>query len=197
MSAHERLVAALRGHALVIGEVTLTSGAKAQYLIDARRAILRPDGFTALSELVADRARALGATADCPPRATRAPLRPFYRCAAAVVSRGRILMHRRETGWLSGMWELPGEEADRLGDARKRFRRRFPTASPWPVAVIEQPIAGRRVRVEVYRTPGAPPGARDRWMTASAIEGSASPSLTKKIVRRIVPDPSGRRTISK
>ena len=63
MSAHERLVAALRGHALVIGEVTLTSGAKAQYLIDARRAILRPDGFTALSELVADRARALGATA--------------------------------------------------------------------------------------------------------------------------------------
>ena len=63
MSAHERLVAALRGHALVIGEVTLTSGAKAQYLIDARRAILRPDGFTALSELVAERARALGATA--------------------------------------------------------------------------------------------------------------------------------------
>ena len=63
MSAHERLVAALRGHALVIGEVTLTSGAKAQYLIDARRAILRPEGFTALSELVADRARALGATA--------------------------------------------------------------------------------------------------------------------------------------
>src|SRR4051794_28975578 len=63
MSAHERLVAALRGHALVIGEVTLTSGAKAQYLIDARRAILRPDGFSALSELVADRARSLGATA--------------------------------------------------------------------------------------------------------------------------------------
>ena len=63
MSAHERLVAALRGHALVIGEVTLTSGAKAQYLIDARRAILRPDGFTALSELVANRARAWDATA--------------------------------------------------------------------------------------------------------------------------------------
>ena len=63
MSAHERLVAELRRHALVVGEVTLTSGAKAQYLIDAKRAILRPEGFAALAELVADRARAIGATA--------------------------------------------------------------------------------------------------------------------------------------
>jgi orotate phosphoribosyltransferase len=63
MSAHERLVAELRRHALVVGEVTLTSGAKAQYLIDAKRAILRPAGFAALAELVADHARAVGATA--------------------------------------------------------------------------------------------------------------------------------------
>jgi orotate phosphoribosyltransferase len=56
-------VAELREHALVIGEVTLSSGATAQYYIDAKRAILRPAGFAALSELVADRARALGATA--------------------------------------------------------------------------------------------------------------------------------------
>src|SRR4051794_9278184 len=63
MSAHDRLVDELRHHALIIGEVTLTSGATAQYLIDAKRAILRPQGFSALGELVADRARALGATA--------------------------------------------------------------------------------------------------------------------------------------
>jgi len=63
MSAHERLVVELRRHALIVGEVTLTSGAKAQYLIDAKRAILRPAGFAALAELVADRARAVGATA--------------------------------------------------------------------------------------------------------------------------------------
>ena len=48
MSARERLVAELREHALVIGEVTLTSGAKAQYLVDAKRAILLPAGFSAL-----------------------------------------------------------------------------------------------------------------------------------------------------
>lgn len=61
--ARERLVAELREHALVIGEVTLTSGAKAQYLVDAKRAILLPAGFRALGELVASQARSLGATA--------------------------------------------------------------------------------------------------------------------------------------
>ena len=43
-AARERLIAELREHALVIGEVTLTSGRTAQYLIDAKRAILRPAG---------------------------------------------------------------------------------------------------------------------------------------------------------
>jgi orotate phosphoribosyltransferase len=62
-SARERLLRELREHALVIGEVVLTSGRTAQYLVDAKRAILRPDGFLALAELVAGQARAWGATA--------------------------------------------------------------------------------------------------------------------------------------
>ena len=62
-SARERLIAALREHALVIGEVVLTSGRTAQYLVDAKRAILLPSGFGALSELVAAQAQAWGATA--------------------------------------------------------------------------------------------------------------------------------------
>ena len=61
--ARERLVAELREHALVIGEVTLTSGATAQYYVDAKRAILLPKGFRALGELVAAEARRAGATA--------------------------------------------------------------------------------------------------------------------------------------
>jgi orotate phosphoribosyltransferase len=61
--ARERLISELRDHALVIGEVTLTSGRTAQYLIDAKRAILRPAGFRALAELVADQVRAFQATA--------------------------------------------------------------------------------------------------------------------------------------
>ncbi|MFL5859329.1 MAG: orotate phosphoribosyltransferase [Solirubrobacteraceae bacterium] len=63
MSARERLLVALRAHALVIGEVVLTSGATARYLVDAKRAILLPAGFHALSELVAEQTRAWNATA--------------------------------------------------------------------------------------------------------------------------------------
>jgi orotate phosphoribosyltransferase len=57
-TARVRLLEELREHALVIGEVVLTSGRTAQYLVDAKRAILRPAGFRALAELVAAQARA-------------------------------------------------------------------------------------------------------------------------------------------
>lgn len=61
--ARERLVAELREHALVLGEVTLTSGARAEYYVDAKRALLRPAAFLAVSELVAATADEVGATA--------------------------------------------------------------------------------------------------------------------------------------
>jgi len=63
MSAKATLIEELRRHALVIGEVTLTSGATAQYYVDAKRAILRPAGFGAVAELVAGYARHWEATA--------------------------------------------------------------------------------------------------------------------------------------
>jgi orotate phosphoribosyltransferase len=59
----DRLIALLREHALVIGEITLTSGARASYYVDAKRAILLPEGFAALGELLAAQAREWGATA--------------------------------------------------------------------------------------------------------------------------------------
>ncbi len=63
MNARETLIEELRRHALVVGEVTLTSGATAQYLVDAKRAVLRPAGFGALGELVAAYAEEWEATA--------------------------------------------------------------------------------------------------------------------------------------
>jgi orotate phosphoribosyltransferase len=62
-AAQARLRAELREHALVIGEVTLTSGAVAQYYVDAKRAILRPAGFEALGRLLAAQVGAWGGTA--------------------------------------------------------------------------------------------------------------------------------------
>ena len=62
-NARDTLIEQLREHALVIGEVTLTSGRTAQYYVDVKRAILLPAGFTALGELVAAEAQRLGATA--------------------------------------------------------------------------------------------------------------------------------------
>jgi orotate phosphoribosyltransferase len=63
VDARDRLIALLREHALVLGEITLTSGARASYYVDVKRAILLPEGFAALGELVAAQAREWGASA--------------------------------------------------------------------------------------------------------------------------------------
>ena len=62
-TARGRLVAELREHALIIGEVVLSSGATAHYYVDAKRATLRPAGFAAMAELVAHHADRWDATA--------------------------------------------------------------------------------------------------------------------------------------
>jgi len=61
--ARETLLQSLRKNALIIGEVVLTSGRSAQYLVDVKRSILLPAGFAALAELVAAQAADWGATA--------------------------------------------------------------------------------------------------------------------------------------
>jgi orotate phosphoribosyltransferase len=63
MDATLRLVDDLRRHALVLGEVTLTSGRRASYYVDAKRSLLRPAGFAACGELVRAFAEEVGATA--------------------------------------------------------------------------------------------------------------------------------------
>jgi orotate phosphoribosyltransferase len=62
-SARRNLIEQLREHALVVGRVTLTSGAEADYYVDAKRAILRPEGFAALAVLVAAQVAEWGGTA--------------------------------------------------------------------------------------------------------------------------------------
>jgi orotate phosphoribosyltransferase len=108
----ERLVAELRRHAVVVGQVTLTSGRKAEYYVDAKRAILRPDGFRALGELVAAEAERVRATAvggltmgadpvACAALAAGAPVKAFF-----------VRKERKQHGlqrWIEGPELRPGE----------------------------------------------------------------------------------------
>jgi orotate phosphoribosyltransferase len=87
-AARQTLLAELREHSLVIGEVTLSSGAVAQYYVDARRALLRPAGFLAAGELIA--AAALEAGADAVGGPATAAIPPS--CAALAVPAGQGLL---------------------------------------------------------------------------------------------------------
>jgi orotate phosphoribosyltransferase len=87
-AARRSLLAELREHALVIGDVTLSSGRKAAYYVDARRALLRPAGFLAAGELIAAAARELGADAVGGPATAAIP----PTCAALAVPGGERLV---------------------------------------------------------------------------------------------------------
>jgi orotate phosphoribosyltransferase len=105
--ARETLLAQLREHALVIGDVTLSSGQRASYYVDARRAIMRPKGFRAAGRLIAAAAREAGAKAVGGPVMAAIPLA----CAAIAVPEGDGLVgffvrkERKEHGlqrWVEG-----------------------------------------------------------------------------------------------
>jgi orotate phosphoribosyltransferase len=62
-SARLELARGLSEHALIIGDVVLSSGKTASYYVDAKRAILRQPWFGVLGQLVAAEAIRVGATA--------------------------------------------------------------------------------------------------------------------------------------
>jgi orotate phosphoribosyltransferase len=110
--ARDRLVSALREHALVIGEVTLTSGRTAQYYVDAKRAILLPGAFAALGELVAEQARACGATAVGGVPVSAIPVACAGLAAGFPEKAFIVRKERKEHGlqrWIEGPELAPGE----------------------------------------------------------------------------------------
>jgi orotate phosphoribosyltransferase len=111
-AARARLLANLREHALVIGEVTLTSGRTAQYYVDAKRAILLPGAFMALGELVADRAREWGAGAVGGVPVSAIPVACAALTAGAPLKVFIVRKERKEHGlqrWIEGPELVPGE----------------------------------------------------------------------------------------
>ena len=111
--ARQELIELLREHSLVLGEVTLSSGKKATYYIDARRTVMRPDGLRAAGTLIASHANRVGATAVGGPVMAAIPLA----CAAISVPEGSDLggffvrKEKKEHGlqrWVEGAAE-PGD----------------------------------------------------------------------------------------
>jgi orotate phosphoribosyltransferase len=100
----------------VIGEVTLSSGRKAQYYVDARRMLLLPEPFRATGTLVAAEAGRLGASAVGGPVMGAIPIA----CAAIGAASDTELKaffvrkERKEHGlqrWIEGPPIEPGERA--------------------------------------------------------------------------------------
>ena len=116
-AAKRTLLAELREHSLVIGEVTLASGATAQYYVDARRALLRPAGFRAAGELIA--AAAVEAGADAVGGPATAAIPPS--CAALAVPAGQGLV---------GFF-VRGERKRTVCSAGSRARCRRATGCSW------------------------------------------------------------------
>jgi orotate phosphoribosyltransferase len=107
VAAKQTLLAELREHSLILGEVTLSSGATAQYYVDARRTLMRPAGFHAAGELIAAFALELGAEAVGGPATAAIP----PACGAIAVPGGAELVaffvrgERKEHGlqrWVEG-----------------------------------------------------------------------------------------------
>jgi orotate phosphoribosyltransferase len=114
--ARDTLLRALRDHGLVIGDVTLASGRRAQYYVDARRALLLPDPFKAVGELVCEQAASLGASAVGGPTLGADPIA----CAAIAAPAGHALKgffvrkERKQHGlqrWIEGPVIDAGERA--------------------------------------------------------------------------------------
>jgi orotate phosphoribosyltransferase len=109
-----RLLEELREHALVIGEVTLSSGRKAAYYVDAKRALLRAPAFSAVGALVAAAAAEHEATAVGGMTMGADPIA----CAALAAPGGEKLAaffvrkERKEHGlqrWIEGPQLEPGD----------------------------------------------------------------------------------------
>jgi orotate phosphoribosyltransferase len=106
-AAKGTLLDELGAHSLILGEVTLASGATAQYYVDARRTLMRPAGFRAAGELIAAAAAECGAAAVGGPATAAIP----PACAAIAVGDGAGLVaffvrgQRKEHGlqrWVEG-----------------------------------------------------------------------------------------------
>jgi len=171
-AAKRTLLAELREHSLILGEVTLASGATAQYYVDARRALLRPAGFRAAGELIAAAAVEAGASAVGGPATAAIP----PSCAALAVPAGDGLVGffvrgERKAHGLQRWVEGPVAEGDRVlvvedtvttgGSTAKAIEKiREQGLEPVAVVAVVDRLAGGGEAIEAaLGGAGSPPAA--------------------------------------
>ncbi len=133
--------------------------------------------------------RAAGQPERFPGRRPRpAPVRVSL--AAAVARRnGRLLLVRRRSSWLDGMWEFPSGEAATPAGARRALARRLAElelviSGSAPIGRARHAVVNRRIEITVFRARGRSAGGRGdaaRWFLPSELENAAIPTLTRKI----------------
>jgi A/G-specific adenine glycosylase len=113
--------------------------------------------------------------------------------AAAVARRnGRLLLVRRRSSWLDGMWEFPSGEASSPPGARRALARRLAElelvlSGSAPIGRTRHAVVNRRIEITVFRARGRStegtglPADLARWFLPGELENAAVPTLTRKI----------------
>jgi A/G-specific adenine glycosylase len=123
----------------------------------------------------------------------RAKPRPVRVSLAAAVAEksGRVLLVRRRSTWLDGLWEFPSAEGASVPTARRRLARRIGELgleldSGTPVGIARHSVVNRRIEISIFRAryashDPAPITAGTRWFLPRELDGAAVPTLTRKI----------------
>jgi A/G-specific adenine glycosylase len=122
----------------------------------------------------------------------RAKAQPVRLSLAAAVAEkgGRVLLVRRRSSWLDGLWEFPSAEGASAPAARRRLADRIEelglelAAAP-AIGSARHAVVNRRIEISVFRAYRTRPrGGRAgavRWFLPRELDDAALPTLTRKI----------------
>ena len=119
------------------------------------------------------------------------PIR-LYLAAACARENGSVLLVRRESSFLDGLWEFPSAEAITRAEARRKLAAKAQALrirlDRGPIGAARHTVVNRRITIEVFPARPIPrsriPNPKSvRWFTAAQLQRAAIPTLTRKIAR--------------
>jgi A/G-specific adenine glycosylase len=137
------------------------------------------------------RARAEGDPESRPGRRPKASPVRLSLAAAVAEEDGLVLLVRRRSTWLDGLWEFPCAEAESDAASRTRLLRRLRTLglelSDEPaLGTARHAVVNRRIEITVFRArvrrgSRRPASPRARWFRPADLADAAIPTLTRKV----------------